>query len=98
MLWGLYWVLTGLLARMHAEDAFAALRIQSYKNFLRLKLEPDRLTVYPLGIDRVPGPDDWRNAPHGGDGALYGGPKLVPAKPIDVRLIEDPIVIRRHEA
>ncbi len=33
-LWGLYWVVTGVIGRMHAEDAFAALRIQNYKNFL----------------------------------------------------------------
>jgi hypothetical protein len=97
MLWGLYWVLTGLVARMHAEDAFAALRISNYKNFLRLKLEPDKLTIYPLGIDRVPGPDDWLNAPGRGDGVLPNNPKLIPAKPIKVRLIEDPIVIRRYE-
>jgi len=97
MLWGLYWVLTGLMARMHADDAFAALRIQNYKNFLRLKLEPDKLTIYPLGIDRVPGPDDWLNAPRGADGGLRNNPKLIPAKPIKVRLIEDAIVIRRHD-
>jgi hypothetical protein len=96
MLWGLYWVLTGVVARMHAEDAFAALRIANYKNFLRLKLEPDKLTIYPLGIDRVPGPDDWLNAPRRGDGMLPNNPKLIPAKAIGVRLIEDPIVIRRH--
>jgi hypothetical protein len=97
MLWGLYWVLTGLTARMHAEDAFAALRIQNYKNFLRLKLEPDKLTIYPLGIDRVPGPDDWLNAPRGTDGGPGSSPKLIPAKPIKVHLIEDPIVIRRYD-
>jgi hypothetical protein len=97
MLWGLYWVVTGLIARMHAEDAFAALRIQNYKNFLRLKLERDRLTIYPLGIDRVPGPDDWLNAPRGRDGAIPSNPKLIPVKPINVRLIEDPIVIQRYD-
>jgi hypothetical protein len=97
-LWGLYWVLTGLIARMHAEDAFAALRIQNYKNFLKLKLEPEKLTIYPLGIDRVPGPDDWLNAPRGRDGTLPNNPRLIPPKPIDVRLIEDPIVILRHDA
>jgi hypothetical protein len=98
MLWGLYWVLTGLIARMHAVDAFAALRIQNYKNFLRLKLEPDKLTIYPLGVDRVPGPDDWLNAPRGrGVGRSQNDPKLIPVKPIGVRLIEDPIVIRRQD-
>ena len=83
-LWGFYWVLTGL-ARMHADDAFAALRIKDYKNFLRLKFEPTRLTIYPLGIDKVPGPDDWLNAPRSGDNPHPNNPKLVAARPIDVR-------------
>ncbi|MBX9590332.1 MAG: hypothetical protein K2X43_13580 [Hyphomonadaceae bacterium] len=96
-LWGLYWVLTGLFARMHAEDAFAALRIKNYKNFLRLKFERDRLTIYPLGIDKVPGPDHWLNAPPGRDNPLPHNPRLVASKPIDVRLIEPPIVIDRTD-
>ena len=79
-LWGFYWVLTGMIARMHAEDAFAALRIQGYKNFLRLKFEPDRLTIYPLGVDKVPDRHGWRNAPMGA-GAPPHNPKLVPRSP-----------------
>jgi hypothetical protein len=97
-LWGLYWVLTGIIARMHAEDAFAALRIQNYKNFLRLKFERDKLTIYPLGIDKVPGHDHWLNAPRGRDNPLPHNPKLIAVKPIDVRLIENPIVILRQDA
>jgi hypothetical protein len=96
-LWGFYWVLTGLFGRMHAEDAFAALRIKHYKNFLRLKFERDRLTIYPLGIDKVPGPDHWRDAPKGRDNPLPHNPKLIAVKPIDVRLIEPPIVIDRTD-
>jgi hypothetical protein len=92
-LWGLYWVLTGLFGRMHSEQAFAALRIKNYKNFLRLKFEPDKLTIYPLGIDKVPGPDHWMNAPRGRANPLPQNPKLIAVKPIDVRLIENPIVI-----
>jgi hypothetical protein len=93
-LWGLYWVLAGIIARMHAEDAFAALRIQNYKSFLRLKFERNRLTIYPVGIDKVPGPYGWKNGPPGA-GVPPHNPRLVPAKPIDVRLIEEPIVISR---
>ena len=96
-LWGLYWVITGVAGRMHAEDAFAALRIQNYKNFLRLKFEPDKLTIYPLGVDKVPGPDHWLNAPRGRDNPLPHNPKLIASKPIDVRLIENPIVIVRYD-
>jgi hypothetical protein len=96
-LWGLYWVLTGLFGRMHAEDAFAALRIKNYKNFLRLKFERDRLTIYPLGIDKVPGPDHWLDAPAGRDNPLPHNPRLIASKPINVRLIENPIVIDRAD-
>jgi hypothetical protein len=92
-LWGLYWVITGIFGRMHSEQAFAALRIKNYKNFLRLKFEKDRLTIYPLGIDKVPGPDGWLNAPRGRANPLPHNPKLIAASPIDVRLIENPIVI-----
>ena len=95
-LWGFYWVLTGL-ARMHAADAFAALRIQNYKNFLRLKFEPGRLTIYPLGIDKVPGPDAWLNAPRDRTNPLPHNPRLIATKPIDIRLIEAPIVIERRD-
>jgi hypothetical protein len=96
-LWGLYWVVTGIFGRMHSEQAFAALRIKNYKNFLRLKFEPDKLTIYPLGIDKVPGPDGWLNAPRGKANPMPHNPKLLAARPIDVRLIENPIVITRLE-
>jgi hypothetical protein len=82
---------------MHAADAFAALRIKDYKNFLRMKLEPGRLTIYPLGIDKVPGADDWLNAPRDRDNPLPHNPKLIAAKPINVHLIEAPIVIDRRD-
>jgi hypothetical protein len=92
-LWGLYWVITGVFARMHSEQAFAALRIKNYKNFLRLKFEQGQLTIYPLGIDKVPGPDGWLNAARGKANPLPHNPRLIAARPIDVRLIENPIVI-----
>ena len=85
-------MLTGF-GRMHAEEAFAALRIKNYKNFLRIKFEPDKLTIYPLASTRCPGPDHWMNAPRGKANPLPNNPKLIAVKPIDVRLIENPIVI-----
>jgi hypothetical protein len=92
-LWGFYWVLTGVFGRMHSEEAFAALRIKNYKSFLRLKFEKDKLTIYPLGIDKMPGPDHWMNAPRGKVNSMPNNPKLIAVKPIDVHLIESPIVI-----
>jgi hypothetical protein len=91
-IWGLYWVLSGLAFRMHAEDAFAALRIRDYKNFLRFKFEPNQVTIYPLGIDKIPRAAHWM-APPDGQPAQPHNPQLVPTAPIDVQLIERPIVI-----
>jgi len=87
---GVYLVVSLLGFGRHANEAFSALRIQDYKNFLRLHIDPsDRLTIYPFGIPRVP--RHWRAAPHPGPGA----PKLLPEghQPIEVALIEPPIEV-----
>ena len=36
--------------RTHANEAFAAARLTCHKNFLRLHVERDRLTIYAIGI------------------------------------------------
>ena len=96
-LWGLYWVLTGIIGRMHSEQAFAALRIPHYKNFLRMKFERDKLTIYPLGIDRVPSAEAWISPPQGKPNPLPHNPRLIALRKIDVHLIEAPIVIAGNE-
>ena len=93
--WGLYWTLCSILMRMHAEDAFAALRIKDYKNFMRMRFDRDTLTIFPIGVDKVPRARFWRNRASGGP-ALPHNPRLVATDHIDVRLIEKPIVIPRH--
>ena len=95
-IWGCYWVVTGLFGHMHAEAAFAALRIKNYRNFLRLKFEPDQLTIYPIGLDRVPRLDGW--TAHAADGPVPPGRAvLVPRTPLRPHLIEEPIVIRPEQ-
>ena len=91
-IWGLYWVLTGLLGKMHTEDAFAALAIKNYKNFLRMRFDPDKLTIYPIGLDKVPGKSGWTNAPKEGS-AFVNQPRLIASPPLRPELIEEPIVI-----
>jgi hypothetical protein len=90
-IWGLYWVITGL-ARMHAEDAFAALRIKDYKNFVRFKFERDQLTIYPIGVDRVPRRMFW--TAHDPKSGNTSRSRLDAPTDIDLRLIERPIVIK----
>ena len=93
---GLYWVVCSAAFRMHAEDAFAALRIKDYKNFLRMKFDRDTLTIYPVGVDKVPRKSFWRargQPPH----TAAHNPRLEASGHIDVRLIEKPIVISARE-
>jgi hypothetical protein len=61
---------------LHWNEAFASLRIENYKGFLRLKIDPQgNVTIYPIVIKDVPHTD-------GGD--LL--PRLV-EKPIEIRAI-----------
>ena len=50
----------------HWNEAFSALRIEGFKNFLRLRIAPDgSLTVFPIGLTAVPRDDGGtlRNPP-----------------------------------
>ena len=92
---GLYWTLTSFFLNMHCGDAFGALGIRDYKHFLRMKFEANRLTIYPIAIDKVPGRKGWHAAlaeERGTQNAL-----LAPNRPLDPHLIENPIVIETRD-
>jgi hypothetical protein len=88
---GIYWVVTSLLLGMH-QDSFSALGIRHYKNFLRMKFEPDKLTIYPIALDKVPGRTGWEPR----DKAAVEGSLINPKKKLKPRLIEGPIVIEKR--
>jgi hypothetical protein len=91
---GLYWTLTSTLFNMHTGDAFGALGIKDYKNFLRIKLEPGRATIYPIALDRVPGRKGWRWQLGKGEQRPAHNPQIMPVNPLKPRMIEKtPIVI-----
>jgi hypothetical protein len=70
----------------HQTEVFSAIRVENYKNFLRLHIAPDgALTVYSLGIDRVV--KDWDLDPENPDSeASYLKPRGDTR--VDVRLID----------
>lgn len=87
---GLYLLISLNVFGRHSEEAFSALRIQDYKNFLRLHVSNDgTLTIYPIAVDRVP--RRWREAT---DRDQHSPSSLMPADALDARLIEAPIVLR----
>ena len=89
---GLYLLVSLNVFGRHSEEAFSALRIQDYKNFLRLHVAADgTLTIYPIKLPRVP--RRWRT-PRPEDSARMPA-RLVPDEPLEPALIEPSIVLRR---
>ena len=85
---GLYLLVSLNVFGRHGEQAFAALRIEDFKSFLRLHIAADgTLTVYPVKIDRVP--RRWR----GHDAGDSTPSRVVPDEDLRAELIEPPIVI-----
>jgi hypothetical protein len=71
-------------------SAFSSLRIEDWKNFLRIKIDKNgQLTIYPIGIRRVP--RQWKRPT-----ARAASPELVPddIKATPPELIESPITIK----
>ncbi len=88
---GLYWTVTSVCFNMHCGDAFGALGIRNYKHFLRMSFEPDRVTIYPIAIDKVPGRRGWRAST--ADERAKTPSQIVPKSPLRPHLIEEPIEI-----
>lgn len=61
LIFGAYLFISLRWKQRHANDAFAALRIAHYKNFLRMHIDADGLTVYAIGLQRVP--QRWEQQP-----------------------------------
>jgi hypothetical protein len=53
----------------HSNEAFSSLRIQDYKQWLRMRIDPDgSLTIFSIAIDRVP--RRWRDELKGAAGRI----------------------------
>ena len=91
LIFGLSLLLGSGVADIAHNDAFSAMRLNSYKNFLRIKIEGSKLTIFPIGLDRVPRREGWRKA--SAVEIAQHQSIFQPRKPLRPRLIEDPIVI-----
>lgn len=85
---GLYLLISLNVFGRHGGQAFAALKIEDFKNFLRLHIGRDgSLTIYPVKIEHVP--RRWRDRAAGDPTPS----RVVPDEPLRAALIEPPIVI-----
>jgi hypothetical protein len=84
---GLNMLFTCRWLRMNRNDAFSALRIGRYNNFLRLRIEGDELHAYAIGLEAVPLRDDWDENPNYKMGNP-DEPRWRPSTPLQPHLIE----------
>jgi hypothetical protein len=90
-LFGIYLYASSRWWNLNHNDAFSAMRLDSHRNFLRLRIKDDAVTIYPIGLDRVPRRDEWRrNTERRGSPP----PAYVAVSPLAPRLIEGPITVR----
>lgn len=95
LIMGLYLLVSLNIFGRHGNEAFSSLGIQDWKNFLRLHINSNGdLTIYPIGIRRVP--RKWKPRTSG------IGPELVPdpedSEATEAELIEPPIVMKTNRA
>jgi hypothetical protein len=91
LIMGSYLLLSLNVFGRHGNEAFSSLALQDWKNFLRLHInENGDLTIYPIGIRRVP--RKWKPRTN------ESGPEWVPdpedSKATEPELIEAPIVMQ----
>ena len=94
-LMGVYLLISLNVFERHSNEAFSSLRIEDYKNFLRLHIAPDgSLTIFPVGIERVP--RQWK--PTGATSAY--DPQLEPDDPVATapHLIEPPVIVKKPDS
>ena len=87
---GLYSATTSFFGAMHM-DAFSAIGIKDYKNFLRMRFDKEGgLTIYAIGLDKVPGRKDWRAIDPNTDAEVYNdhNPLIVPKNEMKPRVID----------
>ncbi|MCB0726060.1 MAG: metallophosphoesterase [Ignavibacteriae bacterium] len=78
----------------HNEEAFSALKIQDYKNFLRLHIDEDgTLTIYPVKIEKVA--RKWRNRNKHDIEKDNIKSYIVPEDGSGAELIENPIILKK---
>jgi hypothetical protein len=89
-LFGAYLYVSSRFLNMNQNDAFSAMRLDSHRNFLRIRIKDDEATIYPIGLTRIPSRSEWKfnDAKRGTPAPVY-----VPDDPLAPHLIEGPIVV-----
>jgi hypothetical protein len=81
---GIYLLISLNVFRRHSNEAFSSLAIQDWKNFLRLRITAEGLTIFPVGIDRVP--RKWKTEGNRvePDDPQATAPRIIESEPVTV--------------
>ena len=92
-LFGLNLLITCRWCKMNDNDAFSALRLDTYRNFLRIRIKGNEVTIYAIGLDAIPSRHEWRPNPNACAGNS-AEPVFLPAQPLRPHFIQKPIIVR----
>ncbi|WP_095202000.1 metallophosphoesterase [Mesorhizobium carmichaelinearum] len=89
-LFGVYLYVTSRWLNMNHNDAFSSMRRDTHRHFLRLRIQNDKVTVFPVGLTKIPSRKDWRL-----NEANLGTPPpaYVPVPALTPHLIEQPFSV-----
>ena len=96
LIFGGYLFLTCRFADMNHNDAFSAMRLDTYRHFLRIAILGDQITVYPIGLDKTPKRYEWKDNPRSPEDASAA--YFLPPDQFEMHLVEPPIVISGWKA
>jgi len=90
IIFGIYLFISQYFFGRHSEESFSAIRIQDYKNFLRMHIKKDgTLTIYPVKIEKVP--RKWRDRSK--TEREKTNSLIVPSSELIPELIEEPVTL-----
>ncbi|MBR0739652.1 metallophosphoesterase [Bradyrhizobium liaoningense] len=78
------------LLDMDHNDAFGAMRLNSYRHFLRFCIRQDQLVMYAIGFDNTPKRDQWMENSKVTEACPS---RIVPKVDLGQKLIDDPLAI-----
>ncbi|MEO6694652.1 MAG: metallophosphoesterase [Ignavibacteria bacterium] len=92
---GIYLFISQYFFGRHSEESFSAIKIEDYKNFLRLHIAVDgTLSIYPIKIQKCP--QRWRNRYNKEKDKIKS--YIVPKDGSAAELIESPIILRPRKS
>lgn len=89
-MFGVYLYVSARFLDINQNDAFSALLVDGYRNFLRFTITENAVTIYPIGLTRVPARHEW----HPNEKKVgLPSPAYVPVPALQPHLIEQPIIV-----